>query len=379
MRNRRLRSAFVALCCSAVLFAWLPGCSRSASDFSPADLAAVKAVGGPRVTAPATTDAERLRQVAIERARLQRSETYRIGAGDLLEINVFDLAEMNRKVRVSSSGFIQLPLIGAVKATGLSEAELASQIVERLTKSFMQDPQVDVFVEEYKSQQVAVTGSVAKPGLYPLTRERYTILDMLSEAGGLTKEAGAVIEFIPTDGGRSSAAFEVASAGGRIPLTRMSAEKGVNLAAAGDHISIDLNDLLRGGNRHALNLPVVAGDVIFVPEAGSFTIEGWVDKPGTYPLTRTTTVLAALSAGGGSLFPSRLGRVEILRTSRTDQVGREILIVDLNAIRAGQESDLPLRSGDIVSVPAWKSLMLPWGAYTFVRSLISIGASIPIL
>ena len=379
MRYRRLRPAFVALCCSAVCFAWLSGCSGSASGSSPADLAVVEAAGGPRVTAPATTDAERLRQLALDRARLQRSEIYRIGAGDLLEINVFDLAEMNRKVRVSSSGFIQLPLIGAVKAMGLSEAELASQIVARLTKSFMQDPQVDVFVEEYKSQQVAVTGSVAKPGLYPLTRERYSILDMLSEAGGLTKEAGAVIEFIPADGGRRSAAFEVASAGGRIPLTRMSAEHGVDPVAAGDHISIDLNDLLRGGNRHALNLPVVAGDVIFVPEAGSFTIEGWVDKPGTYQLTRTTTVLASLSAGGGSLFPSRLGRVEILRTSRSDQVGREILLVDLNAIRAGQEADLPLRSGDIVRVPAWKTLMLPWGAYTFVRSLISIGASIPIL
>ena len=377
-RNSRPRPALLVLACVILASCWLVACSRSIENSSPPPAGLAKAASAPRLAAPAN-DTDRLKQLLLERARLQRADSYRIGSGDLLEINVFDLAEMNRKVRVSSSGFIQLPLIGAVRAAGLSESELAIQIVTRLTKNYMQDPQVDVFVEEYKSQQVAVTGSVAKPGLYPLTRERYTILDMLSEAGGLTKEAGAIIEFIPASSGRSSAAFEVASAGGRIPIGRGGVEDGTDLTAAGDHISIDLNDLLRGGNRHALNVPVVAGDVVFVPEAGSFTIEGWIDKPGTYPLTRTTTVLAALSAGGGSLFPSRLGRVEILRTSKNDQAGRDILIVDLNAVREGQTPDLPLRSGDIVRVPAWKTLMVPWGVYSFVRSLISIGASIPII
>lgn len=385
-RSKRLISTLAAIGGVTLM---VSGCSGSMSDNSPSNLAAAPAgraphviTSGSRLAASPPNDAERLRLLAVERAQLQRPDTYRIGAGDLLEINVFDLEEMNRKVRVSSSGFIQLPLIGAVRAAGRSEAELSGEIAARLLKNYMQDPQVDVFVNEYKSQQVAVTGSVAKPGLYPLTRERYTILDMLSEAGGLTKEAGAVIEFIPFDGIQNSAAFEIAGAGGKIPLTRQIAENGVDHAAsAADHISIDLNDLLRGGNRHALNVPVVAGDVIFVPEAGAFTIEGWVDKPGTYPLTRTTTALAALSAGGGSLFPSRLGRVEILRTSGSggDQAGREILFVDLNAVRAGRSPDPPLRSGDIVRVPAWKTLMVPWGMYTFVKSLISVGASIPIL
>ncbi|MGH7860003.1 MAG: polysaccharide biosynthesis/export family protein, partial [Candidatus Binatia bacterium] len=320
-------------------------------------------------------DSERLRIISLERSRKDAAESYLIGAGDLLEINVFDLAEMNRRVRVASSGYVQLPLIGAVKAAGRSETDLSADIAKRLARNYLQDPQVDVFVEEYKSQQVAVTGSVSKPGLYPLTRERYTILDMISEAGGLTKEAGAMIQFIPAVSGKVSAAFEVASASERIPMAIDPQEP----LAAANAIPIDLNDLLRGGNRAALNVPVAAGDVIFVPEAGSFTIEGWVDKPGTYPLTRNTTVLAALSSGGGALFPSRLGKVQVLRARQGSTGPREVSLVDLNAIREGQQPDVPLRSGDIVRVPAWNVLIPPWSVYALLRDLIRIGASVPII
>jgi polysaccharide export outer membrane protein len=353
---------------SALAIVLLAGCATNPPPVAPA---------GANASVPRSrSDAERLRQIAAQRSELKPAATYLIGAGDLLEVNVFDLAEMNRKVRVGASGFIQLPLIGAVKAAGRSEAQLAEEISGRLSKDYLQNPQVDVFVEEYKSQQVAVTGSVAKPGLYPLTRERYTILDILSEAGGLNKEAGGVIQFIPAQSGGSSAAFDVASAGGRIPLASESAGR---TQAGADAISIDLNDLLGGGNRTALNVTVAAGDVIYVAEAGSFTIEGWVDKPGTYPLTAKTTVLAALSAGGGPLFPSRLGRVEILRSGNGNQGSREIQVVDLNAVRSAESPDVTLRSGDIVRVPAWKILLPPWGVYTFVKSLVSVGASIPIL
>lgn len=331
-----------------------------------------------RTTTSRVSDLERLRLIAAERAGAKARNTYLIGPGDLLEISVFDLPEITRKVRVSTSGFIQLPLIGAIKAAGVSESDLASEIARRLSTNYLQDPQVGVFVEEYKSQQVAVTGSVAKPGLYPLTRERYTIIDMLSEAGGLTKEAGPMIEFIPAVPGRRSAAFDAATAGGQIPAAAGLAESGMD-SRSGDGVSIDLSDLMRGGTRDALNLPVIAGDVIYVPEAGSFTIEGWVDKPGTYVVTRGMSVLAALSAGGGVLFPGRLGRVEILRAANGNQSGREVQVVDLDAIRDAREPDVLLRAGDIVRVPAWKTLMVPWGVYTFIKSLISVGASIPIL
>jgi polysaccharide export outer membrane protein len=322
----------------------------------------------PREDSP---DRNRLAALLSERALLDPDDSYRIGPGDLIEIMVFDLPEMNRKVRVGSSGLIQLPLIGSVKAAGQSEDGLTKEIAQRLEKNYLQNPQVDAFVEEYKSQQVAVTGSVSKPGLIPLTKKRYTILDLISEAGGLTKDAGAIIQFIPAEPARRSAEFDAVSAGSPLPS--------VMVAADSRGIILDLPELMRGNDRSALGLRVMPGDVIFVPEAGSFTIEGWVDKPGTYPLTRNMTVLAALSAGGGALFPSRLSTVEILRDKRGSGRNRDAQTVDLNAVRDGKVPDVELRSGDIVRVPGYKMLMVPWGMYTFVKSLISIGASIPII
>jgi polysaccharide export outer membrane protein len=320
------------------------------------------------------TDQERLRQLAEARQRREPVAGYTIGPGDLLDVRVFNLPEMTRTVRVAANGSIQLPLIGIVQAEGNTAEELSAKVMAILATNLVRHPQVDVFVTENTSQRVAVTGAVFKPGLYSLTREHYTILDVISEAGGLTKEAGSLVDFIPAEDGGNSAAFQVASTGAKLPIDAQNAT-----GHSSRPIHIDLNELFAGGNVVALNLPVTAGDVVYVPEAGSFTIEGWVDKPGTYPLVHDTTVLAALSMGGGPLLPARLRKVEILRSSRGATSAREAQVVDLEGIRAGDASDVALRSGDIVRVPGSAPLIVPWGIYSFVKSLISIGASIPVL
>lgn len=326
------------------------------------------------LSAVRTAEFAKLEALAAERTNMSTAETYRVGPGDLLEISVFDIPELNLKERVTTSGYVQLPLIGAVKATGRSEAELASDIAERLEKDYLRNPQVNVFVAEYKSQLVAVTGAVQRPGLYPLPRERRTILDMIAEAGGLTKESGGLIELIPAARGARTAAFDAASVG--MPLPRTGSGKGVESAEQGA-IVINLNELLRGAGGGSINVPAIAGDVIFVPEVGSFTIEGWVEKPGTYPLTRQTSVLAALSAGGGASFPARLSRVQILRSRGGGETSREIEVVDLDAIRDGRAADVPLRAGDVVRVPGHIVLMPPWAVYAILRDLVRIGANVP--
>jgi len=194
------------------------------------------------------SDEQRLQQIAAERGSMTPDTSYRIGPGDLIEVTVFDLQEMNRKVRVESNGGIQLPLVGAVTVAGKSEADIAHEIASRLS-TFVRSPQVTVFVQEYKSQQVAVTGSVAKPGLYPLTRERRTIIDMISEGGGLTRDAGALVEFIPARPGDSLRAAPSPDAVRNDPRG----------------IYIELAELMRGGNGGANNVPVMPGDVIYVP------------------------------------------------------------------------------------------------------------------
>jgi polysaccharide export outer membrane protein len=221
------------------------------------------------VTVESSGDAlERLRALGAERSKRVPPGSYRLGPGDLVAITVFKLPDMNRKVRVAESGDLQLPLIGPVRAAGRTEAELAAAIADTLSTRFLKHPQVDVFVEEYRSQQVAVTGAVSRPGLHPLTKDRYTILDMLSEAGGLTKEAGSFIEFVPADSPAASDAFRRAQRGEAPPRD------------GEESLAIDVTSLMRGRNRALLSLPVVAGDVIYVPEAGSFAIEAGWKSPG---------------------------------------------------------------------------------------------------
>jgi polysaccharide export outer membrane protein len=121
---------------------------------------------------------------------------YRIGTNDEVEVNVFDVAELNLTQKVRDSGFLSLPLIGAVKAVGLTEGELQDEIHQRLSK-FIRDPQVSVFISNYGSQNVAVLGAVQKPGTYPLQKGQNSLLELVGRAGGLTERAGGFLNFVP--------------------------------------------------------------------------------------------------------------------------------------------------------------------------------------
>lgn len=121
-------------------------------------------------------------KVAAEPVQLD-SEDYHIGANDLLEITVFQIEELARTVRVNSRGLITLPLIGVVKAGGMTGQELEHEIGKKLTDGFLQDPQVSVFIKEYTSQKVTIEGSVEKAGVYPLTG-RTTLLQVIAQAAG---------------------------------------------------------------------------------------------------------------------------------------------------------------------------------------------------
>ena len=108
---------------------------------------------------------------------------YRIGAEDLLEIQVFGVDQLSRAVRVNSRGLVTLPLIGAIEVAGMTAQEAESAIAARLAENFLQNPQVSLFIKEYTSQRVTIEGAVNKPGIYPL-RGQTTLLRSLAVAGG---------------------------------------------------------------------------------------------------------------------------------------------------------------------------------------------------
>ena len=123
---------------------------------------------------------------------------YQIGRQDLLEIEVFGVEDLSQVVRVSDDGSITMPLLGRLAVAGLSKTDLQDLIARLLGERFVHDPQVTVFVREYESKKVAVSGAVRNPGSYEMLG-RKTLLEMISMAGGLDKDLGReIIIFRPT-------------------------------------------------------------------------------------------------------------------------------------------------------------------------------------
>src|SRR5216684_4376150 len=116
-------------------------------------------------------------------------QEYRIGPEDVLNINVFEAQELNREVRVSASGEISLPLLGSVRAAGLTPRELEFVLQELLHRTYMKDPHVSVFVHEMQSHPVSVMGAVKRPGVFQI-RGSKTLLEVLSLSEGLADDAG---------------------------------------------------------------------------------------------------------------------------------------------------------------------------------------------
>ncbi len=148
-------------------------------------------------------------QVGVPQMGAAEAE-YRIGPLDLIEISVFQVPELNKTVKVSSSGQVALPLVGNVVAGGRTVAELEEEIAAKLGASYIQNPEVTVFVRESTSQRVTVDGAVEKPGVVPLTGPT-TLLQTIAMSGGLQRGAAPrdIVVFRTVDNQRMAAKFDL--------------------------------------------------------------------------------------------------------------------------------------------------------------------------
>ena len=142
--------------------------------------------------------------------RIGNPSDYKIGAQDLLEISVFQVADLSKTVRVNTSGDISLPLVGLIHAGGMTVQDVEGSIARKLTESYLQNPQVSVFVKEFSSQRVTLEGSIAKPGIFPLTGET-TLLQTVAMGGGLNEMADptGILVFRMIDGRKKVARFDL--------------------------------------------------------------------------------------------------------------------------------------------------------------------------
>lgn len=161
-------------------------------------------------TSPA--ELERLEKLWSERtAAGSQNEDYPIGPGDVLEVSAPDVQQLTqRKVRVSTQGTIELPLLGIVQAGGLTEDGLAQTLDAKLEK-YMYHPQVSVFVDEYRNREVAVVGAVNRPGLVLLNNPSESMLDVITQCGGVSAGASDQVVFIPAGHGNATMPRQLAA------------------------------------------------------------------------------------------------------------------------------------------------------------------------
>ena len=357
-----------ALALAAVLAAGCSACNIR-RDLDLAEPNQGPAAGGDLMSAH---DSEAL--AGVSTARMQAGAGgYRIGPDDLLDIRIPKLLTsqatdqvrtentgatvpsvagapvFQEGLRVSADGDVTLPIIGSVRAAGLTPAELEAAIARRLVAGgILTHPNVSVQIAEHRSNVVAVMGSVERPGLYPLTRPGATVADLVWAAGGPNKDAGRVVEFTPAS------------------------EPG------GGPIRIDLDILAkdRGGLPTAQNPLARAGDVITLRPAGSVLVDGWVDKPGSYPVTRGLTLSGAVAAAGGHLFAADRQNVSVKRVLAGGQ--QQSFTVDLDAIASGHAPDVPITDGDVVHLPMSATRAVPWSVYEVGKEAVHISGYVPL-
>ena len=300
-----------------------------------------------------------------------RDLSYRIGPQDEIEVNVFDVPEMNVTVRVNQSGFVSLPLVGAVQSGGLTESEFRESLRERLS-AYVRNPQVNVFISNYGSQRVAVMGAVRSPGTYPLKKGANSILELISEAGGVSEKAGNFLNFIPAELTGIASAGDV-EARARFALDVQSSDKMKNAA-----LEIYLDQVMGTSGGIPIEIPVRGGDMIVIPESGKVMVEGEVEKSGSYELGPQMTLLGALAACGGITYGAKVDEIEIVRELSSGAKGR--LVLDLTKLATGEERDPRLRNGDIVRIPSDSGRRLTQDTFEGLTKVINfgIGGSVPL-
>lgn len=243
---------------------------------------------------------------------------YTVGPQDVLTITSFDQEDLSGKYPVDADGTFTFPLIGRVKAGGLTLRELEAELKRLLKDGFFKDPQLAVGVETYKSQKIHIVGEVRNPATYPLTGDM-SLIEAIASAGSTLPTASGEALIVRAKPG-------VEAPGPTLP--------------SGDETDVTTVDLKRlQSGALSQNIQLKDGDTIFVPRAESVYVFGQVKNPGAYPIQRGTTVLQALSLAGGVTDRGAQGRIKIVRIEKGKTTEIRVKLTDL------------VRPGDTIMVP----------------------------
>jgi polysaccharide export outer membrane protein len=291
------------------------GGNQTGQNASPAEFPAAQPVSQAATSVSGAASGTQAKASDASKDTADESALTKLGPGDLIEVNVYNVPELTTKARVSNSGDVYLPLIDYVHVEGLTQEEAQTVIEKRLSDGgFVRSPHVTIFVDEAASQGVTLLGEVGKPGIYPDVVD-HKLYEVISEAGGFTASASRKIAII-----RRNQPEPI-----RIDLPR-------NLA-----------DDLSG------NVDILPGDTITVPRAPIIYVVGDVGHPaGLLVDNGTLTVLQALALAGGANHTAKMGGVRIIRKTPS---GMTETRVELKKMLEAKAPDVTLQADDILFVP----------------------------
>jgi polysaccharide biosynthesis/export protein len=349
-----------------------------------------------RVETPQQTN-DRLRALAAAPHATLPPSDYLIGAGDLLSVQVFDVPEISRELRVSQTGTVGIPLIPVrLHVSGLTEMQAERKIQEVLeANGLVSHPEVTVTVKEKKSRPITIVGAVFRPMVYEADRQ-VRLIDVLAAAGGINPDAGdhVIITRPERDPSSDSATAGTSTDDSAPALTQDAApaadsspappDSGVAAASPppdpsqvppllANTITISLNQMLEAGDM-ANNIVILPGDVVTVPHAGIIYVLGAVSKPGGYTVANDRaqlTALKVLSLAGGLNRTAKSDHAVIVRKDTNGQ--QHEVEVDLKKVMRFQEEDVQLRPSDILYVPTSGGKS---AAFRFAELSLAVGTGV---
>ncbi len=336
-----------------------------------------------RVETPQQTN-DRLRALAAGSHAALPPSDYVIGSGDLISVQVFDVPEISRELRVSQTGTIGLPLVPVrLHVSGLTEMQAERKIQEVLeANGLVSHPEVTVTVKEKKNRPITIVGAVAHPMVYEADRQ-VRLIDVIAAAGGIAPDAGDHVIITRPERDSSSDPSETPGAAtdndapaltqdpapqapdsstvpsappasASTPATTTPAPPDLpqnTPPALANTITVSLNQILETGDM-SNNIVILPGDVVTVPHAGIVYVLGAVTKPGGYTVSNDRaqlTALKVLSLAGGLNRTAKSDHAVIVRKDGTGQ--QHEVEVDLKKVMKFQAEDVQLRPSDILYVP----------------------------
>mgnify|MGYP006277350501 CR=1 FL=1 len=291
-----------------------------------------------------TREIDALNEKLMSKAQLHVDPAdYLLGPGDLLQIDVFEAEELCSKARISSRGFVTLPLLGQLKLKGMTAREAETLIEEAFSKKYIKNPHVSIFVEEHYSQRVTLVGQFKEPGTHDYYSKQ-RLLDVVALGGGLTDKAARTVQ-----------------------VRRMGTSPGEDSRSSESVFYVDLDRLI-GEGATELNIEINGGDVLYVAEAGEYFVDGAVRRPGSFSIRQDTNLQEAVVAAGGLAPYARKSELIVIRNKDGQREKLEIDISD------PENWNFPIEDQDVI-VAESSVLGRLWHGFSF--RMFGVGFSDP--